>query len=382
MSAHRPGFAPQPETLAAQGAAGVAVPFRDIAPPIHLSTTFERGADGSYPGGRVYARDGSPAYDDAETVIRELEGGRAAALFSSGMAAASAVLQSLAPGQRVVAPENMYWALRGWMQKFAQQWQLQLDFYAGQEGLVQALATPAHLVWVETPANPTWELTDIAVAARLAHGAGARLVVDSTVPTPVLTRPLALGADLVMHSATKYLNGHSDVVAGVLVTREEDDFWQRIKTVRALGGATLGPFEAWLLARGLRTLFVRVRAACANAARIAEHFSHHPRVHQVLYPGLPDHPGHDIAVRQMQGGFGGMLSLRVVGGEAAARATAARVQVFHRATSLGSVESLIEHRATVEGPGSRCPVDLLRLSIGLEHGDDLIADLEQALVGA
>jgi len=369
------------ETLAAHGAAGVASPYRDIVPPLHLATTFERAGDGSYPGGRVYSRDGSPAYDAPEALLRELEGGAAAALFASGMAAASAVLQALKPGARVVAPRAMYWALRNWMIQFAANWQLTLDFFADDAELAALLQRPADLVWLETPANPTWEITDIAAAAQAAHAAGARLVVDSTVPTPVFSRPLELGADMVMHSATKYLNGHSDVVAGALVTRAEDDFWQRIKTVRALGGAVLGPFEAWLLARGMRTLFPRVRTAAASAAAIASHFHGHAKVSLVLYPGLPSHPGHAVAARQMQGGFGAMLSLRIAGGEAAAKTVAARLQVFKRATSLGSVESLVEHRASVEGPGTFCPDDLLRLSVGIESTADLIADLEQALAG-
>ena len=369
------------ETLAAHGAAGVASPYRDIVPPLHLATTFERAGDGSYPGGRVYSRDGSPAYDAPETLLRELEGGAAAALFASGMAAASAVLQALKPGARVVAPRAMYWALRNWMIQFAANWQLTLDFFANDAELAALLQRPAELVGVQPPPNPTWKITDPPPAATGAHAAGARLVVDSTVPTPVFTRPLELGADIVMHSATKYLNGHSDVVAGALVSRVEDDFWQRIKTVRALGGAVLGPFEAWLLARGMRTLFPRVRTAAASAAAIASHFHGHAKVARVLYPGLPSHPGHTVAARQMQGGFGAMLSLRIAGGEAAAKAVAARLQVFKRATSLGSVESLVEHRASVEGPGTFCPDDLLRLSVGIESTADLIADLEQALAG-
>lgn len=380
MTAPKPGLAP--ETLAAHGAAPVLSPFRDIVPPLHLATTFERAGDGSYPGGRVYSRDASPAYDAPEALLRELEGGAAAALFASGMAAASAVLQALQPGARVVAPRAMYWALRNWLIQFSANWQLTLDFFADDAELALLLQRPADLVWLETPANPTWDVSDIAAAAQLAHAAGARLVVDSTVPTPVFTRPLALGADVVMHSATKYLNGHSDVVAGALVTRVEDEFWQRIRSVRALGGAVLGPFEAWLLARGMRSLFPRVRTAAASAAAIAAHFEGHGRVHRVLYPGLPSHPGHAVAARQMQGGFGAMLSLRIAGGEAAAKAVAARLQVFRRATSLGSVESLVEHRASVEGPGTLCPDDLLRLSVGIESTADLIADLEQALAGA
>ncbi|CAM5350773.1 trans-sulfuration enzyme family protein [Thauera mechernichensis] len=375
----RPGANFAPATLAAQGLGASTMPHRDIVPPIHMASTFERAEDGSLPGGRIYARDASPAYDPAEALLCELEGGAAAALFASGMAAASAVLLALKPGARIVAPHDMYWSLRNWLIGFSANWQIDLDFYADTDELAGLLQAPADLVWAETPANPTWDIIDIARAARLAHAAGARLVVDSTVPTPVFTRPLALGADIVMHSATKYLNGHSDVVAGVLVTAAADDFWSRIKTARAAGGAVLGPFEAWLLNRGLRTLFPRVRTAAASALHIAQHFEHHPAVLEVRYPGLPSHPGHAIACRQMIGGFGAMLSLRVRGGAAAAHEVAARVRIFRRATSLGSVESLIEHRAMVEGPGTRCPDDLLRLSVGIEDTEDLVADLEQAL---
>jgi cystathionine gamma-synthase len=235
------------------------------------------------------------------------------------------------------------------------------------------------LVWLETPANPLWEISDIAAAAEIAHRAGARLVVDSTVATPVLTRPLELGADLVMHAATKYLNGHSDVVAGTLTTRALDEFWGRIRAVRAQQGGILGSFEAWLLLRGMRTLYLRVRQSCRSAQALAERLAEHPQVAQVLYPGLPTFPGHDLAAWQMRGGFGGMLSIRVRGGEAAAVATAARVRLWKRATSLGGVESLIEHRASIEGPTSPVPDDLLRLSVGIEEPADLIADLEAAL---
>lgn len=377
----------RPETLAAHGGGGATSPYRDIVPPLHLSTTFERAEDGDYPGGRMYSRDASPAYDAAEALLTQLEGGAASLLFASGMAAATAALQALRPGSRLVAPRQMYWALRGWMVQFAADWAIELDFYtAGQESpdsLAGRLAGQrADLVWVETPANPTWEVTDIAAAAEWAHQAGGRLIVDSTVSTPVFTQPLSLGADLVMHSATKYLNGHSDVVAGALVTRDRDEFWERIKRARAFGGAVLGPFEAWLLTRGMRTLFPRVRLASRNAARIAQHFDGHPGVLAVLYPGLPVHPGHAVASRQMNGGFGAMLSLRIAGGAIAALSVAGRVRLFKRATSLGSVESLIEHRASVEGPETRCPDDLLRLSIGIEDANDLIADLENALSAA
>ncbi len=301
------------------------------------------------------------------------------------MAAATAVFQALAPGDHVIAPKVMYWSLRNWLMNFATQWGLQVELVdmADPAGVRSALqAGKTKLVWIETPANPLWTVTDIAATAALAHAAGARVAVDSTVATPVLTRPLELGADLVMHAATKYLNGHSDLIAGVLVTKADDEFWKRVKTVRAQIGGTLGSFESWLLLRGMRTLYLRVRTASASAQRIAEHFARHRHVEAVLYPGLRDAPGHAIAARQMQGGFGGMLSVRAKGGEAAAIATAAHVQLWKRATSLGGTESLIEHRASVEGAGTPAPPDLLRLSVGIEHVDDLIADLEQALARA
>ena len=355
----------------------------EIVPPVHLSTTFERAADGSYPRGRKYARDESPAYDDAEALMNELERGAGAALFASGMAAATAVFQALEPGARVLVPAFMYWGLRRWLLEHASGWGIQTAFYANADlaDLERGLAcAPTRLVWIETPANPTWELTDIEEAARIAHRFGAVVVADSTVATPVLTRPLELGADIVMHSATKYLNGHSDVIAGVLVTARDDAMWKKLKFVRAMGGATLGPFEAWLLQRGLRTLFVRVAAANRNAQAIAEHIVADPRLERVLYPGLPGHPGHSIARKQMSGGFGAMLSVRVSGGEAAAIAFAGRLKLFKRATSLGAVESLAEHRASIEGPGTPCPADLVRLSIGIEHVADLLDDIEQALI--
>jgi cystathionine gamma-synthase len=268
---------------------------------------------------------------------------------------------------------------------FARDWGLTVDFVDMTDLDAVSAAVRAgqtKLVWAESPANPLWGITDLAAVASIAHAAGARLAVDSTCATPVLTRPLSLGADLVMHSATKYLNGHSDLVAGALVTRADDEAWARIKTLRAQLGAVLGSFESWLLLRGMRTLFPRVKTACANAQALAERLSHNPHIAEVLYPGLKEFPGHAIAARQMQGGFGGMLSIRVKGGEAGAIATAANVQLWKRATSLGGVESLIEHRASVEGAGSPCPPDLLRLSAGIEDAGDLAADLEAALLAA
>jgi len=371
-----------PETIAAQALGWIDERTRAITPPIHVSSTYLRDEDNQYRSGRVYARADNPAFDQAEAVVCALERGAQAALFASGMAAATAVFQALAPGEHVLAPKVMYWSLRNWLTGFASHWGLEVELVdMSDPAAVQAALRPGRtkLVWIETPANPLWTITDIAATASLAHQAGAVLAVDSTVATPVLTQPLALGADLVMHAATKYLNGHSDLIAGVLVTREDNELWQRIRRVRAQIGGTLGSFEAWLLLRGMRTLHLRVRAASLSAQRIAEHLRLHPRVQAVLYPGLPDAPGHAIAAGQMEGGFGGMLSIRVRGGEAAAIAAAARVGLWKRATSLGGVESLIEHRASIEGAGTPAPADLLRLSVGIEDADDLIADLEQAL---
>ncbi|HEU5297297.1 MAG TPA: PLP-dependent aspartate aminotransferase family protein [Burkholderiaceae bacterium] len=375
----------KPESLAAQALGWVDDKTRAISPPIHASTTFVRDADNQYRSGRSYARADNPAFDQAEQLIARLEGGAQAALFASGMAAATAVFQSLAPGDHVLAPKVMYWSLRNWLVNFAAAWGLQVELIDMTEpSAVRAALKPGKtkLVWIETPANPLWTITDIAATAALAHQAGARVAVDSTVATPVLTRPLELGADLVMHAATKYLNGHSDLIAGVLVTRSDDAHWQRVKTLRVQLGATLGSFESWLLLRGMRTLYLRVRCASASAQRIAEHFARHPHVEAVLYPGLAGAQGHEVAARQMRGGFGGMLSIRVKDGEAAAIATAAHIALWKRATSLGGTESLVEHRASVEGAGTPAPPDLLRLSVGIEDTDDLIADLEQALARA
>ena len=371
-----------PSTLAAQGLGRVAEPYRDVVPPLHVSTTYERGADGTFPGGRIYSRADNPTYDKPEALLAALEGGAACKLFSSGQAAAAAAFAALEPGAGILFPRNMYWGLRGWIVDFVARWGCRVEAYenASIEDLAaKARALRPRLVWVETPANPTWDVTDIAAAAEVAHAAGALLAVDSTCATPVLTQPLGLGADLVMHSATKYLNGHSDVVAGALVTARDDDLWKRIGYVRGSGGSVLGPFEAWLLTRGMRTLFLRVERACSNAQAIAERFAGDARLSHVLYPGLASHPGHAVAKRQMKGGFGAMISLRVAGGEAAARSFTARLAVFKRATSLGSVESLAEHRASVEGPATTCPADLVRLSIGVEDARDLIADIDQAL---
>jgi cystathionine gamma-synthase len=382
----------KPASIAAQGLGWVDEQTRAIAPPIHTSTTYLRDPDNQYRSGRIYARDHNPTFDQAEAVLTALEGGHASLLFASGMAAATALFQALAPGDHVLAPKVMYWSLRNWLMNFATQWGLRVQFIEMNDpDHVRSAVQPdkTKLVWIESPANPLWTITDIAVTCEIAHAAGATVAVDSTVATPVLTRPFELGADIVMHSATKYLNGHSDVIAGTLTAREDSPLWLRIKSIRAQMGGVLGPFEAWLLMRGMRTLFPRVRAACDSAQSIAERLTQHRFVEEVLYPGLLGFPGHAVAARQMHGGFGGMLSIRVRGakngsvtGENAAIATAANVQLWKRATSLGGVESLIEHRASIEGAGTPVSADLLRLSVGLEDKADLVADLEHALAQA
>jgi cystathionine gamma-synthase len=373
-----------PATLAAQALGWTDASTGAVVLPIHTATTFIRDPDNQYRRGRSYGRADNPTYDQPEGLLTALEGGAASLLFSSGMAAAAAVFQSLLRGSHVVAPQVMYWALRSWLKNFAQTSGIAVDFVdATSLDALRGAVRPSQtrLIWIETPANPLWSVTDIAGAAEIAHAAGAVLAVDSTAATPVLTQPLTLGADLVMHSATKYLNGHSDVIAGSLTTAREDALWGRLRAARSSGGAILGSFEAYLLLRGMRTLFPRVERACRSAQQIAEALSHDPRVLEVLYPGLPTHPGHAVAAHQMKGGFGGMLSVRVRGGADSAIATASRVEVWKRATSLGGVESLIEHRASVEGPDSPVPPDLLRLSVGIEDPDDLIADFEAALGG-
>jgi cystathionine gamma-synthase len=380
------GLPVSPETLAAQGLGEVDPVSGGLVPVINPATTYEQQADGSYRHGRQYTRADNPTFEHAERLLAALEGeGCACALFASGMAAATAVFQSLLPGDHVLVSRALYWGLRKWLAEFGLTWGLDVEFTDTSDlAAVQASIRPGRtrLIWAETPANPMWEITDLAALCELARAAGVRVAVDNTVATPVLTRPLELGADLVVHSATKYLNGHSDVLAGAVLTARRDPFWERIRSWRRNAGATLGPFEAWLLQRGMRTLFLRVHRASDSALAIATHFRGHPAVADVLYPGLPSHPGHEIAARQMHGGFGGMLSIRLVGGSSHALAVMPAVQVFKRATSLGGVESLIEHRRSMEGPSSPVPGDLLRLSIGIEAPADLIADLESALPAA
>ncbi|MBO0751558.1 MAG: PLP-dependent transferase [Bradyrhizobiaceae bacterium] len=366
-------------TLAASALGASEPTTRALTPPIHVATTYIRDEDNGYAKGFVYGRSDNLSIHQAEAVIAELEHASEAMMFSSGSAAATAVFLSLAP-THIVAPNIMYWGLRQWLRDLPRYGHEVAFVDMSDPDAVGPAIIPGKtgLVWIETPSNPLWTITDIRAVSAYAHRAGAAVCVDSTVATPILTRPLDCGADLVVHSATKYLNGHSDVVAGVVATARSDAAWKRVKDVRQRLGALLGPFDAFLLMRGLRTLDLRVRAQCRTATLLAERLRVHPAVTAVLYPGLADHPGHATAARQMSGGFGGMLSIRLRN-RTEAIAAAARVRLWRRATSFGGIESLIEHRASIEGRDSPCPDDLLRLSAGLEDPDDLYADLLQAL---
>ena len=371
------------ETKIAQALGWIDESTRAVIPAIHPATTFVRDHDGSNQDPFVYSRNDNPNYGQVEQTLSALEGGQDAMVLSAGMAAAVLPFMTLQAGDHVVIQDVLYWGVRGWVTKHCARFGIDLDFFPAQDpSQIAGLLRPGKtkMVWIESPANPSWEVVDITAVASIAHDAGARLVVDSTAATPILTQPIALGADLVMHAATKYLNGHSDVLAGALITADaSSDWWQEMRANRAAMGLVLGPQECWLLLRGMRTLALRVRQSSANAQALAEHFSGHTQLHAVLYPGLPQHPGHAIARRQMQNGFGGMLSIRLNGGFEAAAKTARRTKIFKEATSFGGVESLIEHRAPIEGPETKVPADLIRLSVGIEHIDDLITDLDAAL---
>ncbi|MGH7516939.1 MAG: trans-sulfuration enzyme family protein [Gemmatimonadales bacterium] len=370
------------ETLAVHAGHAPDASTGAVSPPIHLSTTFERAADGSFPGGFVYIRDSNPNRRMLEDCLTALEGGAAAAAFASGMAATHAILQALAPGDRVIVPDDAYYGTPKLLRELFDRWGL---VHAAVDltdlgALGRALETPARLVWIETPSNPLLRITDVAAVAELARRAGALVACDNTWASPALMRPLELGADLVMHSTTKYLGGHSDVQGGAVVARADDEIFGRVRIAQVLAGGVPSPFDCWLVLRGARSLACRLRAHCEHAAAVARFLAQHRGVSAVHYPGLPSHPGHAVAARQMSA-FGGMLSFEVPGGRAAALATAGRLRVITRATSLGGSESLIEHRASVEGAHTRAPEGLLRMSVGLEHPDDIIADLDQALRG-
>jgi cystathionine gamma-synthase len=374
----------RPETIAAHALRAVDEATGAVVPPIYLSSTYARDENYQPKLKENYIRSGNPTLWQTEEAIAALEGGPSALLFASGMAAIATLLETVPQGAHVVAPDVMYYGTRDWLKRLEGLGRISLTLFDPvKDGALKAALQTGRtdLVWIETPLNPTWDVIDIAATADAAHAAGAILCVDATATGAVTTQPLKLGADIVFHSATKYLNGHSDVLAGVLVTREETARWTSIRSLRTKMGAPLPPLECFMLMRGMRTLFVRYRQCSANALAIARHFERHPGLERVLYPGLASHPGHAVAARQMRDGFGGMMSFLVKGGFAEAQRFCTRLKVIVPATSLGGVESLAEHRKTVEGPTSPVPDNLVRISVGIEHVDDLIADLEQALTG-
>lgn len=368
------------ETLAVHAGHAVDPTTGAVTIPIHLSSTFERSPDLGYVAGHVYTRTSNPNRDSVEQSLSQLESGAAAIAYASGSAATMSVFQVLAPGDHVLAPDDAYFGTLRQLREIFATWGLESDVVDMTDiaAVKRAMRPTTKIVWVETPSNPLVRVVDIARIAGLAHDAGARCVVDNTWATPVLQLPLKLGADLVMHSTTKYLGGHSDLLGGALVAREDDDFVARLRALQKLGGAVPSPFDCWLLLRGIRTLPWRMRAHCDNAGLVAAFLESHPKVEAVHYPGLKSHAGHEIAKLQMDD-FGGMLSVQIRGGQDAALAFANRLTLFTRATSLGGPESLIEHRASVEGPATKAPPNLLRVSVGLEHPDDLIEDLDRAL---
>ena len=387
------------ETLLAQGGHYIDPATGAIVPPIHPSTTYAR--DERYELiGYGYSRSGNPTCAQVEEVLAKLEGAEDALVFASGLAGIATFFDTVRSGEHVVAPRVMYHGAADWLRRLAGRRGVGVTFFdagvppgpsgasapleaarPGAAGALEAAVRPGEtaVVWIEASVNPTWDVIDVRAAAEIAHAGGAILGVDATATPAVTLRALDLGADVVFHSGTKYLAGHSDVTAGVLATRRADERWEDVKLARTLMGGVLGPFDSWLLLRGMRTLHVRYERQAANAMAVARHFEGHPKLEAVLYPGLASHPGHAVAKRQMTNGFGAMLSLLVAGGAADAKRVATRTRLFVPATSLGGVESLIEHRATVEGPHSVVPENLLRVSVGIENADDLVADLEQAL---
>jgi cystathionine gamma-synthase len=352
-----------------------------VVAPIHLSTTFEREPDLSFRAGHVYTRATNPNRQALEACIAQLEGGAGAACFSSGSAASNALLQALGAGAHVILPEDAFYGTTRLVRGVFADWGLAFTFVdmTKTENVARAITKNTRLVWIETPSNPLLRVADIAAVASAARTKGAWVVVDNTVATPILQRPLQLGADIVLHSATKAIAGHDDVLIGALVAADEHHpLFARARLVQRDAGAVPSPFECWLAMRGIRTLPLRVMTQSANAQRVAEFLVGHERVEAVHYPGLPSHPGSETALRQMSAP-GVLLSLQVRGSREAAVAMSNRLRLITRATSLGGTASLIEHRHSIEGPDTRSPENLLRLSVGLEHPDDIIADLNQAL---
>ena len=367
------------ETLAVHAGHEVDAATGAVAAPIHMSTTFERDAEGNYPHGYIYGRSANPNRQALETALAALEGGEEAAAFGSGLAASSAVLQALAVGDHVVAPQDVYHGMTKLLREIYMRWGLEVSFVdmTNLDEVKQAMRPTTKLIWTETPSNPLLKITDLAAVAELARAAGVLTACDNTW-SPIVQRPLDLGCDLVMHSTTKYLGGHSDVTSGAIIAKGVPEFFARVREIQTTCGGVPSPFDCWLVLRGMRSLPWRMRGHCENATKIANWLADHNRVERVHYPALESHPGHEIAARQMSG-FSGMLSFEVRGGKEAALGVAAKTKLFIQATSLGGVESLIEHRASIKGEDPRTPQGLLRVSVGLEHADDLIEDLAQAL---
>jgi cystathionine gamma-synthase len=367
------------ETLAVHAGHTIDPATGAVSSPIHLSTTFERDAEGTYSRGFMYTRNNNPNRQALEQGISALEGGAAAAAFASGTGASMSIFQALAPGDHVLAHVDAYYGTSRLLREIFRRWGLDVTFVdmSDLRAVEKALGSKTRLAWMETPSNPLLKIVDLAAVAQIVHGSGAICVCDNTW-APILQRPFDLGADLILHSTTKYFGGHCDVLGGIVVFKTEDDFCQRIRSIQYEGGAVPSPFDCWLILRGMRTLPWRMRAHSENAMKVAEFLARHERVARVHYPGLRAHPGHEIAAKQMSM-FGGMLSFEAKAGRDAAMSVAAKTKIFTRATSLGGVESLIEHRASIEGAGTTSSEGLLRLSIGLENADDLIEDLDQAL---
>ncbi|HEV7242449.1 MAG TPA: aminotransferase class I/II-fold pyridoxal phosphate-dependent enzyme [Thermoanaerobaculia bacterium] len=351
-----------------------------VAPPIHLSTTFERNDQGDPSRGFSYVRDGNPTQSRLEEALAVIDGAEAALVFGSGMAAGAALLQALPKGAHVLLPDDCYYGYRGLAEDYFERWGLSFDVVAMEDldAVRGAMREETKVVWAESPSNPLLKVVDLRALASIAHANSARFVVDGTFATPALQQPIELGADVVLHSTTKYLGGHTDVQGGSIAFRKKDEWYDDALHVRKLVGGVGSPFNSWLVLRGIRTLAVRMRVHSENAMAVARFLSRHDRVEAVFYPGLEQHPGHEIAKAQMSA-FGGMLSFLVRGGRADALAVASKTKLFTRATSLGSTESLIEHRNSSEGSGSRTAENLLRVSVGLEHAGDLVEDLAQAL---
>jgi cystathionine gamma-synthase len=382
------------ETLAVHAGHTIDPATGAVSAPIHLSTTFERDVEGTYSRGFMYTRNNNPNREALERGVSILEGGEVAAAFGSGTAAAMALFQALAPGDHVLAHVDAYYGTSRLLREIFLRWGLEADFVdmSNLEEVKKALRPQTKLAWAETPSNPLLKIVDLAAVAEIVHDAGALCVCDNTW-APVLQRPFDVGADLILHSTTKYFGGHCDVAGGIVVAKKESEFFQRVRAIQYSGGAVPSPFDCWLILRGMGTLPWRMRAHSENGIKVAEFLAQHRKVESVHYPGLRSHPGYDIARRQMSihstgapttagrqdKSFGGMLSFQVKDGRDAAMSVASKTKIFIRATSLGGVESLIEHRASIEGPGTTSPENLLRLSIGLENADDLIEDLDQAL---